>query len=100
MNRKETLDAAATCILQDRNNVYGSPEDSFTLIANFWGLILGTPVTPVQVALCLDAVKTARLVTNPKHTDSWVDKAGYAACGAEIATRPKAPLQVMVGGPG
>ena len=31
--------------------------------------------------------KMARLRHDPAHTDSWVDVAGYAACGAEVATR-------------
>jgi hypothetical protein len=30
-------------------------------------------------------MKIARLATNPAHEDSWVDLAGYAACGASVA---------------
>jgi len=37
----------------------------------------------MQVGLCLDAVKTARLCATPEHWDSLVDKAGYAAATAE-----------------
>jgi hypothetical protein len=33
----------------------------------------------------LDLMKTARLQNMPSHADSWIDKAGYAACGAETA---------------
>ena len=30
-------------------------------------------------------LKIARVKYNPRHADSWVDIAGYAACGAECA---------------
>lgn len=69
-----------------RQDTYGRPEDGFAVIARLWSIVLGVEVAPHQVALALAAVKTARLVSNPKHLDSWVDLAGYAACGAEIAT--------------
>jgi hypothetical protein len=87
MTRKEALDTAAQCVLTDRANSYGGPEQSFGDIAALWSVILRRAVTPVEVALCMDAVKTARLMANPGHSDSWVDKCGYAACGAEIATK-------------
>ena len=32
-----------------------------------------------------DVLKVARLMETPKHEDSWVDIAGYGACGAEVA---------------
>ena len=86
MNRRECLDVAASCVLSDRNNEYGGPEDSFMIIADLWAVILQRSVSMAEVALCMDAVKTARLIKNPSHVDSWVDKAGYAACGAEVAT--------------
>ncbi|MBC8158976.1 MAG: hypothetical protein H8E94_06565, partial [Alphaproteobacteria bacterium] len=41
-------------------------------------------VTPAQVALCLIDLKMARLVHDPKHLDSIVDVAGYAACLREV----------------
>ena len=87
MTRKEALDAAAQCVLQDRNGSYGEPENSFADIAALWSVILRSEVKTWEVALCLDAVKTARLMVNPTHADSWVDKCGYSACGAEVATK-------------
>jgi hypothetical protein len=33
----------------------------------------------------LGLLKIARLRANPTHRDSWVDLAGYAACGYEVA---------------
>ena len=32
-------------------------------------------------------LKTVRAWGNPAHDDNWVDIAGYAACGGEIAGR-------------
>ena len=31
-------------------------------------------------------LKIARLMSNPEHADSWIDGAGYLACGGEVAT--------------
>ena len=83
--RGRTLAAAGRAVLTDRNNEYGGPEQSFGTIAALWSVILGRPVTPAEVALCMAAVKIARLTANPTHADSWIDLAGYAACGAEVS---------------
>lgn len=97
MNRRECLDVAASCVLQDRNSSYGGPEDHFSEVAAIWNIILGRllkepgSIKTHHVALLQDAVKTARLINNPSHADSWVDKAGYAACGAEVATKESGP---------
>jgi hypothetical protein len=32
-------------------------------------------------------LKTVRAWGNPSHHDNWIDVAGYAACGGEIAGR-------------
>lgn len=90
MDRKETLDAAAKAVLVDRAATHGgSPEASFTLIARLWSARLGIPISPSQVAILLIDLKSARAWQNPGHEDNWVDIAGYAACGAEVA--PRAP---------
>jgi hypothetical protein len=44
-----------------------------------WSALLEKEVTPNQVYLCLIAVKMSRLVESPRHRDSWLDIAGYAA---------------------
>jgi hypothetical protein len=41
-------------------------------------------VTPAQVALCLIDLKLARLARDPRHVDSILDVAGYAAVLAEV----------------
>lgn len=89
MTRLDCLTAASEAV-SDRGVSYGAPEDSFGAAGDMWSVILkhvlmpGHKIEPWHVALCMDALKTARLITNPAHRDSWVDKAGYAACGYEI----------------
>jgi len=93
MTRKELLDAASECVLQDRASQYGGVEDNFRVIATFWSVYLGRKIYPADVAAMMAMLKIARLRTNPGHADSWVDLAGYAACGAECAGEKPAPEQ-------
>lgn len=85
MTRKECLDKATECVLQDRASQYGGVEDNFRTIANLWSVYLGRKVYPADVAAMMALLKIARAKANPKHGDNWVDLAGYAACGAECA---------------
>ena len=85
MTRKECLDKAAECVLRDRNNAYGGPEDSFGVIANFWSVYLGRKVYPADVAMMMSLLKIARIKANKGYADGYIDLAGYAACGAECA---------------
>lgn len=91
MNRKQILDDAAEAVLRDRAATHGNAENSFGTIAKLWSIILQRklrePVEPWEVALCMDALKTARIIEgNHKAPDHWTDKAGYAACGGELAS--------------
>ena len=87
MTRKECLDAAAGCVLKDRQNQYGGPENNFERIAQMWNGYLGTnSIKPWDVAAMMGMLKMARARFNPKYADNWVDMAGYAACGIECAT--------------
>ena len=71
-------------VIENRRRHYGPVEDLFDQVAKRWSLTLGVTVTPAQVALCMIDLKMARLARNPRHTDSVVDVAGYAACLREI----------------
>lgn len=90
MNRQECLDASAACVLKDRNNEYGGPEDSFGTVHALWQAYdaaaskRGPHIVDVPMKMAL--LKIARIAANPTHADSFVDIAGYAACGAEVAT--------------
>ena len=82
--RAEVLSAAKAAV-EDRGRAYSPPARNFQRIADLWSVILNVPIEPWEVALCLAAVKVARLAeTEGHHPDSWIDLAGYAACGAEI----------------
>lgn len=73
---------------------YGKPEDNFQRIALIWnahmvnrfGLEAAPVLTPQDVSMMMILLKVARLQNSPEHHDSWVDVAGYAACGGEIAS--------------
>lgn len=85
--RKTILEAAEKCVCHDRQDTHGKPEDSFGAIADLWTayLDIGHEITPVDVAQMMILLKIGRAKENPKHTDNWVDMAGYAACAGEIA---------------
>lgn len=83
--RTNILNSAKEIVTQDRNIQYGSPENSFNTISKLWRAYTGFPISPSDVAIMLALLKVARLKNNPKHEDSWIDLAGYAACGAEAA---------------
>ena len=87
MTRKECLEQAAKCVLQNRQDQYGDVEDCFKKIARLWNAYLPSTIElePFDVACMMALLKIARIQANPKHGDSWVDLAGYAACGADIA---------------
>jgi Domain of unknown function (DUF6378) len=85
--RALVLDAAREAVTKDRAATHGGVEDSFGKIAGIWSVLAGVTITPAQVALMLGALKTVRAWGNPDHPDNWVDLAGYAACGGEIAAQ-------------
>lgn len=85
MNRASILDDAKKAVLSDRQATHGKPENTFGMIAKLWSARLGVPVSPADVCIMLIDLKTARAWGNPGYADNWVDIAGYAACGGEIA---------------
>lgn len=86
MNRLDTLKAAADCVCGSREEDYGSPEDNFAVIAALWTAYTGADITPKDVAMMMALLKIARARAGSK-PDTYVDLAGYAACGAEISAR-------------
>lgn len=90
--REAVLDEARICVCGHRKDDYGSPEDSFSVIAQFWNTYLaGKPgredpgIDAKDVAMMMGLLKVARIATGTGTHDSFVDLAGYAACGGEIA---------------
>lgn len=87
MTRAEILDAANSCVCKDRNDQYGSPENNFHVIGELWTAYLGQKILPEDVAAMMILFKVGRIKTaQVPVADSWVDVAGYAACGGEIDT--------------
>jgi len=83
MTAEQLLEQAAS-VVRDRRHTYGQPHDLFERVAARWSQVLGVSVTARQVAVCLIDVKVARLTHNPRHLDSIIDIAGYAAILAEL----------------
>lgn len=93
MLRKELLSKAIEITEGARQQHYGSPEDNFKNIAELWQLYLSQrfedtdepEIKTTDVAIMMLLMKVARLVNDPHHDDSWLDIAGYAACGSQCA---------------
>lgn len=94
MTRAEILDSAKKCVCEDRESQYGSPEDSFELIAELWEPIIrercvspgaDVCVTGDTVAIMMTLLKIARIATGRFKSDSYIDACGYMACAGEIA---------------
>ena len=85
MTRIEILDLANECACGDRNLQYGEPEDNFSDIAKLWSVFLDINITAPQVAAMMILLKTARIKSSEgRDKDSWIDVAGYSACGGEL----------------
>ena len=90
MTRKEILEKAEQCVNGQREQDYGSPEDNFGVIADLWSVYLGDRnINPVDVAMMMALLKIARIRSGQGTDDSFVDLAGYAACGGEILANRK-----------
>ena len=74
----------AAGVLAERTKTYGEPGKAMAAIAARWSLTLGHPVTPAEVVLCMIDLKLTRLARDPRHQDSILDIAGYAAVLHEV----------------
>ena len=84
MTREELLNKAKEMVCGHREKEYGTPEDNFNRIAAFWTDYKGVDFTANDVAMMMSLLKIARIQSGNATEDSFVDLAGYAACGAEI----------------
>ena len=92
--RATILDEAKRLICGDRNNQYGPPGKDFNRTANMLTALGYGKENSVgeldvlqdhDVAIIMIALKLSRLMWSPEKLDSWIDVAGYAGCGAEVA---------------
>jgi hypothetical protein len=85
VTRSEILDTAREYVTQDRAATHGDAERNFNLIADYWTAYLDLNITASDVAVMMTLLKIARIRSNPRNGDNWVDACGYMACGGEIA---------------
>lgn len=109
-SREDILDKAKECVCGQREQDYGSPESNFQLIADLWNGYLGNTlskekrdfekelgvthkhkelsvpweISAMDVSMMMALLKIARIRNGGGSGDSFVDLAGYAACGGEI----------------
>lgn len=92
LTRADILHAAEKCVCGQREQDYGTPEDNFETIAELWKIYLrracvdeagGVYIDANDVAMMMALLKIARIAAGGGKADSWIDLAGYAACGAE-----------------
>lgn len=97
--RADILDTAKHYVLKDRNETHGDPEDNFGRIAELWTAYKRVTFNATDVAAMMALMKVARIAQSPEHRDSWIDLAGYAACGAGIALQTPASVAEGQGDP-
>lgn len=92
LTRADILHAAEKCVCGQRETDYGTPEDNFKTIAGLWETYLRRAcvdeagdvyIEANDVAMMMALLKIARIAAGGGKADSWIDLAGYAACGAE-----------------
>lgn len=92
ITRQRILNLAKEAVNR-KTKVYDTPENNFELIAELWEVYLRPrgkiEFSSVDVAMMMALLKIARIATGTATEDSFVDLAGYAACGGENATSRK-----------
>ena len=84
----DVLEEAKDIIYGQRADDYGDAQSNFQRMADLVNPIIRKAdgnLTATDMALVMIQVKIARLQESPDHEDSWIDIAGYAALGAQIA---------------
>ena len=90
--REKVVEKMCECIFKDRQNTYGTPEDNFQTIADFWNIYLhnGDDIINKQdVAVMMMLLKIARMKSSPEHLDNYVDAAGYAVIAGSFVNDKK-----------
>src|SRR3954466_9442603 len=88
--RVNILNEAADLIVGQRQEDYGTPEENFGRIAEYFNIHFkknleqNIPATPRQMAEFMVLLKMARTINSPTR-DSYVDIGGYAGIAGELA---------------
>lgn len=92
-NRGQILQEAHEIINGHRQTAHGTPENTFSLIADFWNVYLskrdGSGVTygklsSHDVAMMMALFKMARVISGTEYHDSLIDACGYIALGHDL----------------
>ena len=85
MDRREILRLAEEMVMVDRQEEHGPPEQNLGRIAKLWGAYLGVSIGSSDACAMMILLKVSRLA-HKKSDDSFIDIAGYASLGAELAS--------------
>lgn len=92
--RENIIKQVEKCILNDRQNTYGTPEDNFQKITDYWNTYLNIKddtfkLTKQDVAIMMVLLKVARMGSSPNHLDNFVDAAGYSIIAGSFCNTEK-----------
>lgn len=94
--RSALLRGAENAVNGDRNAQYGDPNADFQRTADMWNAYLAgvlerqnglVSLQTQDVAAMMSLLKISRIAWSPEKMDSWMDLAGYSACGWDCASR-------------
>ena len=88
-SRDNILDIAKEYVTKDRAADHGDMQDNFQRIADYWNTHLGliSYIKDTDVAVMMSLLKVARIHSNTKNPDNWIDACGYLSCGGELASK-------------
>lgn len=93
---RQDILAEVAAVLTERQDRHGQAEDSFGLIAAFWGAYLGVEVSKRDAAVMMALFKIARGKVQPANRDNDRDAIGYMAIAADrtgATAQDQQPLQ-------
>lgn len=82
-NHKEVLSSAVNT-LRDRVGQYGNEDQLFDRASRIASAMMARPVTPYELAMMQVAIKLARMTSNPRKLDNYVDSINYMAFAAQF----------------
>lgn len=92
MKASEIAKKASDLVGGDREETHGDKLKNFANVAAMWNAVLkcagklpANELNALDVANMMEAMKIARRYTGSHNIDDYVDGAGYAACGGQIA---------------
>ena len=94
ITRPEILDEAKRIVCGERESQYGSPENNFNIAAELFSAYLRgryniqITLNALDTSMLLALLKISRIAGGRIKADNFIDLAGYAACGGEIALQP------------